>query len=100
MKKKIVSVELNIFSEKVKQKVLNAGGKDIFPSSTCISTVLEMTQERLRIQQWDVYGYNLADYIHQATRVLTWRSGKGGKVSLYSPFPNWLPTMSNACSCI
>lgn len=69
MKKKIVAVELNIFNEKVKQKVLNAGGKDIFPSSIGISTVLEMTQKRLRKQQWDVYGYNLADDIHQATRV-------------------------------
>lgn len=100
MKKKIVSVELNIFNEKVKQKVLNAGGKGIFPSSICISIVLEITQEKLRKQQWDVYGYNLSDYIHQATRVLTCRSGKGGKVSFYSPFPNLLSTMSNACSCI
>lgn len=98
--------------------MLNAGGKDIFPSSIGISTVLEMTQERLRKQQragyiiWEqtqscgcavgsvhVYGYDLADYTHQVARVLTCRSGKGGKVS-YSPFPNWLPTMSNACSCI
>lgn len=61
-----MSVELNIFNEKGKQKVLNAEGKNAFQSSICISTVLEMTQERLRKQQWDVYGYNLTDYIHQS----------------------------------
>lgn len=52
MKNKIVAVELNIFNEKVKQKVLNAGGKDTFPSSIGITTVLKITQNRVRIQQW------------------------------------------------
>lgn len=48
MKNKIVAVELN--NEKVKQKVLNAGGKDTFPSSIGISTVLKMVQKRVRKQ--------------------------------------------------
>lgn len=52
MKNKIVAVELNIFNEKVKQKVLNAGGKDTFPSSIGITTALKITQKRVRIQQW------------------------------------------------
>lgn len=33
-----------------------------------------------------MYGYNLADYIHQATRVLTCRSQKGGKGNLLLTF--------------
>lgn len=67
MKKKIVAAELNIFNKKVKQKILNAGGKDIFPSSIGISIVLEITQERLRKQQWVQFsrlhpsGYQSAD---------------------------------------
>ena len=108
MKNKIVAVEMNIFKEKVKQKVLNAGGKDTFPSSIGISTVLKMTQKRVRIQQragyfiWQLlqscdcaigvtgslhaYGYSLADYIYQATGVLTCRSRKGGKGILLLTF--------------
>lgn len=48
MKNKIVAVELN--NKKVKQQVLNAGGKDTFPSPTGISTVLKMMQKRVRKQ--------------------------------------------------
>lgn len=83
MKNKMVAVELNVFNEKVKQKVLNIGGKSTFPSSIGISSVLKMTQKRVRIQQqagysiWEllqscdcaiavigslhVYGYNLTE---------------------------------------
>lgn len=108
MKNKIVAVELNIFNEKVKEKVLNAGGKGTSSSSMAISTVLKMTQKRVRIQQrtgyiiWELLqscdcavgvtgsshacGYNLADYIYQATRVLACRSRKCGKGILLLTF--------------
>lgn len=64
MKHEMVAAELNIFNEKVKQKVLNMGGKDTFPSSIIstelkithsVSTGLKMTRKRARIQQWTGY---------------------------------------------